>query len=144
MPALSGTLDKNATEYSQTVMSKAADMAQAVNNLRLKIMKALWLTVSTQHCKTQELFRAITVVQDCNRRNCSIRRQIYTSLVKPTQQSLCVAYPSKKPLFQNKPHAKICLFHLSRTIKFCSPFTSESLQFYLNNQQPASLGRVID
>lgn len=77
MPALPGILDRNATEYSATEMSKAADMAQAVNNLRLKIMKALWLTVSTEYCKTQELFRAITVVQDCNRRNCSTHRQIY-------------------------------------------------------------------
>lgn len=80
-------------------MSKAADMAQAVNNLRLKIMKAPWLTVSTEYCKTQELFKAITVVQDRNQRNCSIHRQIYTSLMKPTQQSLCVLYSSKKPLF---------------------------------------------
>lgn len=70
-----------------------------VNNLRLKIMKAPWLTVSTQYCTTQELFRAITVVQHCNQRNCSTHRQIYTSLMKPTQQSLCVLYPSKKPLF---------------------------------------------
>lgn len=97
--ALSGILDRNAIEYSGTVMSKAADMAQAVNNLRLKIMKAPRLTVSTEYCKTQELFRAITVVQDCNQRNCSIHRQIYTSLMKPTQQGLCVLYSSKKPLF---------------------------------------------
>lgn len=89
MPALSGTLDKNATEYSQTVTSKAADMAQAVNNLRLKIMKALWLTVSTQHCKTQELFRAITVVQDCNRRNLHISSETHTA------ESVCIV-PFKK------------------------------------------------
>lgn len=93
MPALPEMLGRNATEYSGTVMSKAADMAQAVNNLRLEIMKAPWVTVSTEYCKTQELFRAITVVQDCqdcNRRNCSIHRQIYTSPMKPTQQSLCI------------------------------------------------------
>lgn len=140
MPALSGILHRNATEYSGTVMSKAAHTAQAVNNLRLKIMKAPWLTVSTQYCTTQELFRAITVLQYCNRRNCSTHRQIYRSLMKPTQQSLCVLYPSKKPLFQTKPHAKICIFHLSRMLKFCSPFIGASLQFNLNIQQPCIFG----
>lgn len=89
MPALYGILDRNATEYSGTVMSKAADIAQAVNNLRLKIMKAPRLTVSTEYCKTQELLRAITVVRDCNWRNCSIHRQIYTSLINP-HNKVCV------------------------------------------------------
>lgn len=71
-------------------MSKAADMAQAVNNLRLKIMKAPWLTVSTEYCKTQELFKAITVVQT----NLHISNETHTA------KSMCIVLFKKATVLE--------------------------------------------
>lgn len=75
------------------------------NNLWLNIIKICLHSPTACFYSEQLLWCSITRFKN-HQRNCSI----------PTQQILCVLNPLLKPLFQNKPCAKICICHLSITL----------------------------